>query len=150
MLINTKDSNCESLICYRGERTYDNSFNSRLVRVFIFLDIENKIEGGQRLVREQVLNQKVELVSEIKDKFSNAASAVVVEYRGLNVKAITDLRAQLHEEGIDFKVYKNTMTRRAVEDAGYEELLDALTGPNAIAFSDDAVAPSRILSKFAK
>lgn len=101
-------------------------------------------------MREQVLNQKVELVSEIKDKFSNAASAVVVEYRGLDVKAITDLRAQLHQEGIDFKVYKNTMSRRAVEDAGYSDLLDALTGPNAIAFSDDAVAPSRILSKFAK
>lgn len=101
-------------------------------------------------MREQILNEKVELVSEIKDRFTNAASAVVVEYRGLNVAAITDLRAQLHQEGVEFKVYKNTMTRRAVEDAGLNDLLESLTGPNAIAFSDDAVAPSRILSKFAK
>lgn len=101
-------------------------------------------------MREQVLNQKVELVSEIKERFDNAASAVVVEYRGLNVKAITDLRSQLHNEGVEFKVYKNTMTRRAAEEAGLEDLLDALVGPNAIAFSDDAIAPSRILSKFAK
>ncbi len=101
-------------------------------------------------MREQILNEKVELVSEIKDRFTNSASAVVVEYRGLNVAAITDLRAQLHQEGVDFKVYKNTMTRRAVEDAGFNDLLESLTGPNAIAFSDDAVAPSRILSKFAK
>ena len=101
-------------------------------------------------MREQILNEKVELVSEIKDRFTNSASAVVVEYRGLNVAAITDLRAQLHQEGVDFKVYKNTMTRRAVEDAGFNDLLESLTGPNAIAFSDDAVAPSRILRKFAK
>lgn len=101
-------------------------------------------------MREQILNEKVELVSEIKDRFTNAVSAVVVEYRGLNVAAITDLRAQLHQEGVEFKVYKNTMTRRAVEDAGLNDLLESLTGPNAIAFSDDAVAPSRILSKFAK
>lgn len=113
------------------------------------MDIETR-KRRQRLVREQILNEKVELVSEIKDRFTNAASAVVVEYRGLNVAAITDLRAQLHQEGVEFKVYKNTMTRRAVEDAGLNDLLESLTGPNAIAFSDDAVAPSRILSKFAK
>lgn len=113
------------------------------------MDIETR-KRRQRLVREQILNEKVELVSEIKDRFTNAVSAVVVEYRGLNVAAITDLRAQLHQEGVEFKVYKNTMTRRAVEDAGLNDLLESLTGPNAIAFSDDAVAPSRILSKFAK
>lgn len=101
-------------------------------------------------MREQVLNQKVELVNEIKEKLDKAASAVVVEYRGLDVKSITDLRAQLYQEGVDFKVYKNTMVRRAVEEKGYQDLLESLTGPNAIAFSDDAVAPSRILSKFAK
>ena len=101
-------------------------------------------------MREHVLNQKQELVSEIQGKFENAASAVVVEYRGLTVEQVTDLRRQLRQEGVDFKVYKNTMSRRAVEKVGYEGLLDALVGPNAIAFSDDAVAPSRVLAKFAK
>ena len=101
-------------------------------------------------MREQILNQKQEVVSEIKEKFEASASAVVVEYRGLSVKDITTLRRQLHEEGVDFKVYKNTMTRRAVEAVGLEDLLDVLVGPNAIAFSEDAIAPSRVLSKFAK
>lgn len=101
-------------------------------------------------MREQVLNQKQELVSEIQSKFSNAASAVVVEYRGLTVAQVTDLRRQLRNEGIDLKVYKNTMSRRAVEAEGLNDLLASLTGPNAIAFSDDAVAPSRVLANFAK
>lgn len=100
-------------------------------------------------MREQVLNAKENLVSEIKDKFTNAQSAVIVEYRGLSVAEITELRSQLFQEGVDFKVYKNTMTRRAVEGT-YDDLLESLTGPNAIAFSDDAVAPSRVLAKFAK
>lgn len=106
--------------------------------------------GGEQDLREQILNEKIELVSEIRDKFESSKSAVVVEYRGLSVSAITDLRRQLHQEGVDFKVYKNTMTRRAVEGAGYDGLLEILVGPNAIAFSDDAIAPSRILSRFAK
>lgn len=101
-------------------------------------------------MKDQILNQKKELVSEIQDRFESAASAVVVEYRGLSVSDITTLRRQLREEGVDFKVYKNTMTRRAVEGAGLEDLLDVLVGPNAIAFSEDAIAPSRVLSKFAK
>lgn len=101
-------------------------------------------------MREQVLNQKQELVSEISSKFESATSAVVVEYRGLSVAQVTDLRRQLRAEGIEFKVYKNTMSRRAVESVGYEGLLDSLVGPNAIAFSDDAVAPCRVLANFAK
>lgn len=101
-------------------------------------------------MREQVLNSKQELVSEIKEKFDNSNSAVVVEYRGLTVQQVTALRRQLRDENVEFKVYKNTMTRRAAEDAGYSDLMSALVGPNAIAFSEDAVAPSRVLAKFAK
>lgn len=101
-------------------------------------------------MREEVLTSKKELVDEISGKFESSASAVVVEYRGLSVAQVTDLRRQLRSEGIDFKVYKNTMTRRAVEKSGFEGLLDSLVGPNAIAFSDDAVAPSRVLANFAK
>ena len=97
-----------------------------------------------------ILENKKAVVSEIKEKFENAESAIVVEYRGLNVTEITALRRQLHEENIDFKVYKNTMMRRAVEGTDIEGLTDALTGPNAVAFSDDAVAPSRVLANFAK
>lgn len=97
-----------------------------------------------------ILESKKAVVSEIQEKFQNAESAIIVEYRGLNVTEITALRRQLHEENIDFKVYKNTMMRRAVEGTDLEGLTDALTGPNAVAFSDDAVAPSRVLATFAK
>ncbi len=97
-----------------------------------------------------VIENKKAVVSEIQGKISAASSAVVVEYRGLSVTEITNLRRQLRAEGIEFKVYKNTMLRRAVEAEGHNDLLEALVGPNAIAFSDDAVAPSRVLAGFAK
>ena len=97
-----------------------------------------------------IIENKKAVVSEIQEKIDASASAVVVEYRGLSVAEITDLRRQLRKENIEFKVYKNTMMRRAVENAGHNELLDALVGPNAVAFSDDAVAPSRVLAGFAK
>lgn len=97
-----------------------------------------------------VIENKKAVVSEIQGKISASSSAVVVEYRGLSVTEITNLRRQLRAEGIEFKVYKNTMLRRAVEAEGHNDLLEALVGPNAIAFSDDAVAPSRVLAGFAK
>lgn len=90
-------------------------------------------------------------VEEITEKFKGAATAVVVDYRGLNVSQITELRKQLREAGVEFKVYKNTMTRRATEVAGLEGLNEYLTGPNAIAFStEDVVAPAKIINDFAK
>ncbi|MGE6489595.1 50S ribosomal protein L10 [Paenisporosarcina sp. NPDC076898] len=90
-------------------------------------------------------------VEEITEKFKTAATAVVVDYRGLSVSQVTELRKQLREAGVEFKVYKNTMTRRAVEVAGLEGLNESLTGPNAIAFStEDVVAPAKILNDFAK
>ncbi len=90
-------------------------------------------------------------VEEITEKFKTAATAVVVDYRGLTVGQVTELRKQLREAGVEFKVYKNTMTRRAVEVAGLEGLNESLTGPNAIAFStEDVVAPAKIINDFAK
>ena len=101
-------------------------------------------------VNEKNLAHKQNVVAEITDKIKAAESTVVVEYRGLKVSDITDLRRQLREEGVDFKVYKNSLSQRAAVEAGFEELAEALKGPNAIAFSDDAIAPSRVLAKFAK
>ena len=90
-------------------------------------------------------------VEEITEKFKTAATIVVVDYRGLTVGQITDLRKQLREAGVEFKVYKNTMTRRAIEELGLEGLNENLTGPNAIAFStEDVVAPAKIINDFAK
>lgn len=98
-----------------------------------------------------VIEQKKQIVDEISDKFKSAQTAVVVDYRGLTVAEVTELRKQLREAGIDFKVYKNTLTRRAVEAAELTGLNESLTGPNAIAFStEDVVAPAKILNDFAK
>lgn len=112
--------------------------------------IDFRLKAEVNTLSNAVLESKKAVVSEIKEKFENATSAVIVEYRGLNVSEITNLRRQLHAENIEFKVYKNTMMRRAVEGTEFEGLNDALVGPNAVAFSDDAVAPSRVLANFAK
>lgn len=101
-------------------------------------------------MNQAVLETKKQVVAEVSEKFKNCGSAVVVEYRGLSVAQVTELRRQLRAEDVEFKVYKNSITSRAAEDAGYSELCEHLTGPNAVAFSSDAVAPSRILAKFAK
>ncbi|XHI70715.1 50S ribosomal protein L10 [Listeria monocytogenes] len=77
----------------------------------------------------KVLEAKQSAVEEIKTKLSASASTVIVDYRGLNVGEITDLRKQLRDAGIEFKVYKNSLTRRAVEANGYEGLEGALSKP---------------------
>jgi large subunit ribosomal protein L10 len=98
-----------------------------------------------------VIELKQQIVDEITAKLQASQSTIVVDYRGLTVGEVTELRKQLREAGIDFKVYKNSMTRRAAEAAGLSGLNDALTGPNAIAFSnEDVVAPAKILNDFAK
>lgn len=102
-------------------------------------------------MRQTVLEAKQAVVAEISNKLANSASTVVVEYRGLSVAEVTELRRELRKENVEFKIYKNSMSTRAAEASGFTDLVQHLTGPNAIAFSnDDAVAPSRVLAKFAK
>ena len=99
----------------------------------------------------KVLEAKQAVVTEIADKMKASASMVVVDYRGLNVAQATELRKQLREAGVEFKVYKNSMARRAAEASGLEGLNEHLTGPNAIAFStEDVIAPAKIINNFAK
>ena len=98
---------------------------------------------------------KVELkqpvVAEIAELFDGAASAVVVDYRGLTVEQDTQLRKQLREAGVTYKVYKNTMIRFAAKGTKFEALEPNLEGPTALAVSkEDATAPARILAEFAK
>lgn len=101
-------------------------------------------------MRDEILENKKAVVAEIQEKVLNSGSTVVVEYRGLSVGKMTDLRSQLRAEGVELKVYKNSMFQRAVEGTDFAEMKDVLVGPNAVAFSEDAVAPSRVLAKFAK
>ena len=94
---------------------------------------------------------KQPIVAEIAELLNGAASAVVVDYRGLTVAQDTELRKQLREAGITYKVYKNTMIKRAAEGTDFAALDPDLEGPTALAVSkDDATAPARILAEFAK
>ncbi|MHA8137898.1 50S ribosomal protein L10 [Lactobacillaceae bacterium Scapto_B20] len=101
-------------------------------------------------MRKDVLAAKEEQVENFTKKLQDANSAIVVNYRGLDVASVTDLRKQLRDAGVSFNVIKNNVISRAAEKAGYEELKDVFTGPTAVAFSDeDPIAPAKILKNFA-
>lgn len=99
----------------------------------------------------KVIERKETVVNEIAEKLESSVSTIVVDYRGLNVTEVTELRQKLREAGVDFKVYKNTMTRRATEKTNLTDLDEHLVGPTAIATSkEDVVAPAKVLNNFAK
>ena len=94
---------------------------------------------------------KQPIVAAIAEDVKDAQSVVIVDYRGLTVAQDTELRKQLREAGIIYKVCKNTMMKRAFEGTQFEGLAQYLEGPSAMAVSkDDATAAARILCKFAK
>ncbi len=97
------------------------------------------------------VEMKKPIVEEIAANIKDAQGVVLVDYRGLTVEQDTELRKQLREAGITYKVYKNTMMNFAFKGTEFEALAPYLEGPNAIAISkEDATAPARILSNFAK
>lgn len=101
--------------------------------------------------------EKVAVVEEVKQKLADADGAMLTEYRGLDVRAIAELRRALRDAGGEYKIYKNTLVRRAAQDAGLE-IDDLLTGPTAIAFvgqkadgtAGDVAAVAKALKEFAK
>ncbi|WP_281182993.1 50S ribosomal protein L10 [Staphylococcus schleiferi] len=98
-----------------------------------------------------IIEAKKQQVDVITDQLKSSVSTVVVDYRGLTVAEVTELRKQLREAGVQYKVYKNTMLRRAAEQAGIEGLDEFLTGPTAVAFTtEDVVAPAKVIAGFAK
>ena len=97
------------------------------------------------------IEAKKGVVADIKEKFEKAQSVVLVDYRGLNVAEVTDLRNQLRKAGVEYAVLKNTMINLAVKDMNLDDMKPHLEGPTAVAFGyEDAVAPAKILSDFAK
>ena len=94
---------------------------------------------------------KQPIVEEIKGLIENAQTAVVLNYSGVTVEQDTKLRKAMREAGITYKVYKNTLMKRAFVGTEFEALNASLEGPNAIAISkEDATAPARLVAKFAK
>lgn len=96
----------------------------------------------------KILEKKQEIIDEISSKVKDSASIVLFEYQGLTVSETNELRRKLRETGSDFKVYKNTLTMRALNDLKID--LGFLEGAKAMAYSSDAVAPIKVLSDFAK
>ncbi|MDV7719807.1 50S ribosomal protein L10 [Pediococcus ethanolidurans] len=99
---------------------------------------------------KEAIAKKAAIVDTAVDYFSKAASAIVVDSRGLTVAEDTELRKELRDAGVTLHVIKNKILTRAAEKAGYKDLNDVFVGPSAVAFSDeDPVAPAKILKKFA-
>lgn len=97
------------------------------------------------------IESKKEIVREITQKFTNAKSIVLIDYKGISVEKATLLRNKAREANVDYKVYKNTLARLAAKDSGCEGLVEHLVGSIAIAVSDsDQIAPAKLLSNFIK
>jgi large subunit ribosomal protein L10 len=102
-------------------------------------------------MRDSKIDQKQPVVKEIASLLDGAQAAVVIDYRGITVEQDTQLRKQMREAGIPYKVYKNTMIRIAAKDTPFEQFDSCLEGPTALAVSkEDAAAPARQIAKFLK
>ena len=93
---------------------------------------------------------KAAVIEEVSSMVAGAGSIIVAEYRGLSVQAVTELRANARKEGVQLRVLKNTLVRRAVAGTPYEGLSDKFVGPLVYGFSADPVAAAKVLVSFAK
>ena len=96
-----------------------------------------------------ILAKKQEVIDEIKSKINDSKGIVLFDYRGLTDAEAKELRRSLRNSGADYKVYKNTLMARALNDLNID-LADNLTGPSALAYSEDQIAPIKVLTDFAK
>lgn len=95
-----------------------------------------------------VLEQKQKVVAELADKLNNSVAGVLVEYKGITVDADTKLRKQLREAGVEYRVIKNTLIKRAANQVGIDGLDDVLEGTTAIAIGSDATSAARVINDF--
>ncbi len=101
------------------------------------------------MANERILEQKKQVVSEIKDNISKSASTIFFDYRGLTDEQIFQIRKELKNNNAEMKVYKNTMTKRALDELKLN-LEDCTSGPSAIAFGEDSIVPIKIVTEFSK
>ena len=95
--------------------------------------------------------QKRELVEQIKETIQNCKSFVILDYKGLTVAQDTEFRAEFRKNGVEYKVLKNTLVRKALNELGYTEFDQALNGPSAFAFGkEDAIAPAKVAAEGCK
>ena len=103
----------------------------------------------RNLANQKILDKKQEIIDEIAEKTKSATATVLFEYQGLTVDETNELRRTLKESDSEFKIYKNTLVKRAFDTLKID-LNDDLKGPKAMAFGTDAVAPVKVLYDFAK
>lgn len=97
-----------------------------------------------------VLEQKKKIVADLTERLKNSEAGVIVGYQGITVEDDTALRAELRKAGVEYSVIKNTLTKKACEDVGYDKLADVLYGMTAVATSaTDPVAAAKIIKKYA-
>ena len=101
------------------------------------------------MANQKILDKKQEIIDEIADKTKNAEATVLFEYQGLTAEETNELRRKLKESDSEFKIYKNTLVKRAFDTLKID-LNDDLKGPKAMAFGNDPVAPVEVLYEFAK
>ena len=94
--------------------------------------------------------QKKSYISEMETKFQDNNAVLVTHYQGLTMTQLDELRSQMREHGIQFKITKNRITKLALEKTKCKKLANLFTGATAVAFSNDAIISARILAKFAK
>ena len=94
--------------------------------------------------------QKTSYINEMETKFQNNKAVLVTHYQGLTMTQLGELRSQMREHGIQFKITKNRITKLAIEKTKCKDLSNLFKGATAVAFSDDAIISARILAKFAK
>ena len=102
------------------------------------------------MASDKILKVKEAQVAELAEEIKNAQTIVLAEYLGLTVAQDTELRSKLREAGVNYRVVKNNIGKRAVEEAGLPELAEKFVGPTAIAYSEDVVAPAKVLNDFSK
>ena len=94
--------------------------------------------------------QKKNYITEMENQFQNNEAVLVTHYQGLTMSQLDELRSQMREHGIKFRITKNRITKIALEKTKCKELSSLFIGPTAVAFSDDAISSAKILTKFAK
>lgn len=97
-------------------------------------------------------NEKAEIIKELKDKVSRASGMYLADFTGITVQQVNELRRELYKAGVEYRVVKNTLLRKALESlSGYEKVYDKLVGPTAIAFGyDDPIIAAKLLKKFSE
>lgn len=94
--------------------------------------------------------EKISAIQELKDKIEGNHIAIMTQFQGITVEQVTELRKKLRDEGVIFKVFKNTLATRALNEMELSEAAALMEGPTAWAFSDDPVTPARVLKDFGK